>query len=48
MDEHPEKVAFFYEGQISGEKKQITYKELLDLVEKFADVLVQIGLKVND
>ena len=40
MEKQPGKVAFYYEGQITKEKKQVTYKELLDLVERFSDVLI--------
>lgn len=40
METQPDKVAFYYEGQITKEKKKVTYKELFDLVEKFSDVLI--------
>ncbi|MCH2521390.1 MAG: acetate--CoA ligase [Dehalococcoidia bacterium] len=42
-----EKVAFHWEGE-PGDTKSITYKELLDEVSKFANVLKDLGLQKSD
>ena len=42
-----EKVAFHWEGE-PGDTKSITYKELLDEVCKFANVLKDLGLQKSD
>ncbi len=42
-----EKVAFHWEGE-PGDTKSITYKELLDEVSKFANVLKGLGLQKSD
>ena len=42
-----EKVAFHWEGE-PGDTKSITYKELLDEVSKFANVLKNLGLQKSD
>jgi acetyl-CoA synthetase len=42
-----EKVAFHWEGE-PGDTKSITYKELLDEVAKFANVLKGLGLQKSD
>ena len=41
------KVAFHWEGE-PGDTKSITYKELLDEVSKFANVLKDLGLQKSD
>lgn len=46
--ETPNKVAFIYEGPIAKKVKKITYKDLLEQVEKFAGVLKKKGLKSGD
>ena len=50
LDRHAQsdRVAFYYEGRLSGEQGSITYKELLVQVERFADVLLSFGLKQMD
>ena len=52
LDRHIEsgngdKVAFHWEGE-PGDTKSITYKELLDEVSKFANVLKDLGLQKSD
>ena len=42
-----DKVAYHWEGE-PGDTQSITYKELLDEVSKFANVLKEFGLKQND
>ena len=42
-----DKVAYHWEGE-PGDTRSITYKELLDEVSKFANVLKEFGLKQND
>ena len=42
-----ERVAFHWEGE-PGDTKSITYKELLDEVSKFANVLKDLGLQKSD
>ena len=42
-----EKVAFHWEGE-PGDTKSITYKQLLDEVSKFANVLKDLGLQKSD
>ena len=42
-----EKVAFHWEGE-PGDTRSITYKELLDEVSKFANVLKDLGLQKSD
>ena len=42
-----EKIAFHWEGE-PGDTKSITYKELLDEVSKFANVLKDLGLQKSD
>lgn len=37
-------MAFYYEGPIAKEIKSITYKKLLERVEKFAGVIKSKGL----
>ncbi len=48
VEKNPDKIAFIYEGPIAQEVKKITYKELLDKVEKLAGVLKSKGLKKGD
>ncbi len=52
LDRHVEngkgsKVAYFFEGE-PGDKRTITYQELLDEVSKFAQVLTDFGVKKGD
>ena len=42
-----DKVAYHWEGE-PGDTRSITYRELLDEVSKFANVLKEFGLKQND
>jgi acetyl-CoA synthetase len=41
------KVAIFFEGE-NGERKAVTYRQLYDEVQKFANVLISLGLKPGD
>jgi len=43
-----ERVAFYWEGNEPGEEKRITYAELLDQVQRFANVLKSLGVKKGD
>lgn len=45
VQKNPEKIAFIYEGPIAKEQRKITYKELLEKVEKMAGVLKTHNLK---
>src|ERR1041385_7797396 len=42
---HGDKVAFFWEGEPVGERKQLTYAELQAEVTRFANVLRELGVK---
>ena len=42
-----EKVAFFWEGE-PGDSRTITYSQLLDEVQRFANVLKNLGIKKGD
>ena len=46
--ENPDKIAYYYQSNMTNERTEITYKELLDKVEKFSDVLLSFGLKQKD
>lgn len=46
--EAPDKVAFYWEGNEVGNQKKFTYKQILDEVCKFANVLKSQGLKKGD
>ena len=42
-----DKIAYYFEGE-PGDKRSMTYGELLEEVEKFATVLVSLGVKKGD
>ena len=44
---HGDKVAFYWEGE-PGDSRVITYAQLLDEVQKFANVLKNLGIKKGD
>ena len=44
---HGKQVAYYFEGE-PGDRKAITYSELLEEVQKFANVLKQLGVKKGD
>ena len=46
-DGHGDRVAFFWEGE-PGDRRRITYAELLDEVCRFANVLKGLGVKKGD
>jgi len=45
---HGERVAYYWEGNEPGDQRTITYRELLDLVCQFANVLLSEGVKKGD
>jgi len=44
---HGDRIAFLWEGN-DGESKSYTYKELLDMVSKTANMLKSLGVKKGD
>lgn len=45
---HADRVAFFCEGNEVGRKRAVTYGALLDMVERFANVLKGLGVRKGD
>ncbi|KAJ8257347.1 hypothetical protein GJAV_G00184640 [Gymnothorax javanicus] len=43
-----DKIAFFWEGNEPGDEMKVTYRELLEQVCKFANVLKSLGVKKGD
>ena len=47
VQKHPQKKAFFWEGE-SGQRRELTYVELLEYVCKLANILKSLGVKKGD
>lgn len=46
--ENPDKIAYHYWSNMTQERSQITYRELLEKVERFSDVLLSFGLQQKE